>query len=63
MSKKIKVEFTKKQFMAVSQTVYHDVNDMLFEKEQEGLPQPELRVLQNAQIALSKGLKEWRKGK
>ena len=62
MAKKIKIEFTKQQFMAVSQTVYHDVNDMIFEKE-EGVPQRELRVLQNAQIAMSKGLKEWRKGK
>jgi len=63
MTKKIKIEFTKQQFMAVSQTVYHDINDMIFEREEEGVPQPELRVLQNAQIAMSKGLKEWREGK
>ncbi len=63
MSKKIKIELTKKQFMAVSQTIYHDVNDMIYEREEEGVPQPQLRVLKNAQIAMTKGLREWREGK
>jgi len=63
MSKKIKVEFTKKQFMAVISTVFHDINDMRFERDEEGVPQPELRVLENANDAMSKGFKEWKEGK
>ena len=59
MAKKIKVELTEQQFMAVHSAIFHDINDMKFERETEGLPQPELRVLVNAYNAMTEGLEEW----
>jgi len=61
MSNKIKIELTEQQFLAVYQAIYHDINDMKFERETEGLPQPELRVLVNAYNAMTKGLEKWEK--
>ena len=63
MTKKIKVEFTEKQFMSVAQTVFHDINDMQDEKN-AGVPQGTLlRTLKSANAAMMKGLQEWRKNK
>ena len=63
MSRKIKIELTEQQFMAVHSAIFHDINDMRFEKETEGLPQPELRVLVNAYNAMTEGLERWREVK
>tara|TARA_Y100000022_G_scaffold169457_1_gene155041 strand:+ start:2392 stop:2574 length:183 start_codon:yes stop_codon:yes gene_type:complete len=60
MSNKIKIELTEKQFLAVYQAIYHDINDMKFEQD-EGLPKPELKVLVNAYNAMTEGLAKWEK--
>lgn len=60
MSNKIKIELTEKQFLAVYQAIFHDINDMKFEKD-EGIPQPELKVLVNAYNAMTEGLAKWEK--
>jgi hypothetical protein len=63
MTRKIKVEFTEKQFMSVAQTVFHDINEMEEEKN-DGVPQGTLlRNLKNANAAMMKGLQEWKENK
>ena len=47
--------------MAVSSGIFYDINDMRYERDEEGVPQPELRVLENANAAMLKGLEEWKK--
>ena len=61
MSKKIKVEFTEKQFLAISEAIFFDIQDMQFEKETDGIAQPQLRVLVNGYNAMKEGLEQWRK--
>lgn len=63
MSRKIKIELTQQQFMLVQSAIFYDINDMKLEKETEGLPQPELRVLVNAYNAMIEGLEQWKLGR
>lgn len=49
--------------MLVQSAIFYDINDMKLEKETEGLPQPELRVLVNAYNAMIEGLEQWKLGR
>jgi len=63
MSRKIKIELTHNQFLAIHSAIFYDIQDMQFEKETEGIAQPELRVLVNGYNAMTEGLKQWKEGK
>ena len=63
MSRKIKVQLTEKQFHAIHQAIFYDIQDMQFEKETDGIAQPELRVLVNGYNAMTEGLEQWKESK
>ena len=60
MSNKIKVALTEKQFLAIHSRIFYYIQDMQFERENDGIAQPELRVLVNGYNAMTEGLEKWK---
>lgn len=59
MSKKIKVELTEKQYMAMSMALSGHIIDIGADEFLDHLNATEIRVIQNGLIAMAKGYEEW----
>ena len=59
MSKKIKVELTEKQYMAMTMALESHVMDMSADEFLDHQNATEIRVIQNGIRAMGKGYKEW----
>ena len=59
MSKKIKVELTEKQYMAITAALNGHIVDIGADEFLDHLNATEIRVIQNGIRAMDKGYKEW----
>ena len=59
MSKKIKVELTEKQYMAMSMALGSHITDVSADEFLDHQGATEIRVIQNGIRAMDKGYEEW----